>query len=309
MLFRSLESVSIGSSVANIYGDAFGRCNKLRNIEVDIDNKTYSSANRVLLSKDGKKLILGVNGDVVIPSGVTSVEASAFYYCNELASVAIPGTVTSIGSSAFYECDKLTSVTIPDSVASIGMYAFYCSGITDVTIGGSVKVIGDAAFNSCNSLTNVSMRGDAPNLGSSVFPGYWSNDKCMVRLPQGNTTYTVTDGKWQGMTVAYYTPEDLPIAGDVYKITFRNMFAIDQIWECSAGSALGPLPTPEHEGWIFRGWFDSNNVEATAATIMPNADLYLTALWEQESSPDPDPDPDPDPETTKYNVAFHPAGR
>ncbi len=42
---------------------------------------------------------------------------------------------------------------------------------------------------------------------------------CIVRLPKGNKTYDVVDGKWQGMTVEYYDlPSALPIAIDDTKM-------------------------------------------------------------------------------------------
>ena len=70
---------------------------------------------------------------------VTSIGASAFYYCTSLTSVTIPNSVTSIGQSAFEDCIRLTSITIPDSVTSLGASAFAgCTGLTSITIGNSV---------------------------------------------------------------------------------------------------------------------------------------------------------------------------
>ena len=76
----------------------------LKSISVADGNATYSSANGLLLSKDDKTLIQGVNGDVTIPDSVTSIGEWAFSSYVGLTSVTIPDSVTDIGPSAFYGC-------------------------------------------------------------------------------------------------------------------------------------------------------------------------------------------------------------
>jgi len=116
--------VTIPSSVTSIGKRAFEGCNGLA-ISVDGENQNYKSVDGLLLTKDGKTLIRGVNGDVVIPEGVISIGDYAFGYCSSLTSVMIPASVTSIGERAFEGYNGLTSVTIPEGVISIGSYAFY----------------------------------------------------------------------------------------------------------------------------------------------------------------------------------------
>ena len=128
-----LTSVTIPDSVTSIGMLAFRFCSGLMSFTVGSGNANYSSANGLLLSKDGKTLILGVNGDVTIPDSVTSIEDDAFSGCSGLTSVMIPDSVTSVGGSAFSYCGGLTSVTIPNSVTSIGDWAFRnCSGLKEV---------------------------------------------------------------------------------------------------------------------------------------------------------------------------------
>ena len=146
-----LASVTIPDSVTSIGKQAFSGCSGLMFFSVDSNNPDYSSGNGLLLSKNGRTLISGVNGDVTIPDSVTSIGDWAFSGCSGLTSVTIPDSVTSIGWDAFSGCSGLTSVTFPDSVTSIGGEAFSgCSGLASVTIPDSVTSIGVQAFESCN---------------------------------------------------------------------------------------------------------------------------------------------------------------
>ena len=96
---------------------------------------------------------------------------------NDATKVEIPQGVVRIGESVFADCSSLTSVVIPDSVTNIA----------------------DNAFRNCILLTSVVMEGDCPEVGVDAFCGV--DPSCVVRLPANNSTYTVTDGKWQGMNV------------------------------------------------------------------------------------------------------------
>ena len=119
-LCSGLTSVRIPDSVTNIGNQAFSHCSGIMSFAVGSGNANYKAVNGLLLSKDGKTLIAGVNGDVTIPDSVTNIGNQAFRGYSRLTSVTISDSVTSIGDSAFDDCGSLTSVTIPDSVTSIG---------------------------------------------------------------------------------------------------------------------------------------------------------------------------------------------
>ena len=130
--FPKLEHVLIPASVTNIDTEAFSVFHGRVAVTVDPANAVYSSWNGMLLTKDGTRLLQGVNGDVTIPPGVTSIDAYAFYECN-LTSLTIPPGVTSIGERAFCNCSNLTDLTIPDSVTDIGDFAFdACQNLEEV---------------------------------------------------------------------------------------------------------------------------------------------------------------------------------
>ena len=164
-----LTSVTIPASVTNIGEMVFAYCGGLRSFVVAANSHNYSSMNGLLLSKDGKTLLYGVNGNVTIPYGVTDIGYRAFSGCWGLMSVTIPASVTSIGNSAFGGCNGLASVTIPEGVTNIGDYAFYSCGLTSVTIPGSVTSIGNWAFGRCNGLASVSIQNGVTNIGDYAF--------------------------------------------------------------------------------------------------------------------------------------------
>ena len=152
----SLTELIIPSGVDHIGNCAFMGCERLRAFSVSIDNPSFSSIDGLLLSKDGKTVVCGVNGRVSIPQGVTTIADSAFWGYRGLVSVAIPSTVSSIGWRAFRDCSNLEGLIISDGLRSIGDSAFAgCKALTDVIIPPSVTDIKSSAFSGCESLTDI----------------------------------------------------------------------------------------------------------------------------------------------------------
>lgn len=160
------------SSITSITTGAFYECSSLTSIVVEQGNLYFSSLDGVLFNVGLSTLIqypLGIIGNYVIPSSVTSIAGEAFQSCS-LASITIPSSVTSIGEYSFSDCSGLTSIIIPNSVTSIGISAFQeCSSLTSITIPSSVTNISERAFGWCSSLTATYFLGDAPTLGIGVF--------------------------------------------------------------------------------------------------------------------------------------------
>lgn len=85
----------------------------------------------------------GPGGKVVIPDGVTEIDAHAFTGRTDVTEVVVPSGVTRIDSSAFYHCAGLKSVTLPcpeKENAKLYIYgsAFaHCDNLTDIYFAGS----------------------------------------------------------------------------------------------------------------------------------------------------------------------------
>ena len=153
-------------------------------------------------------------GAVVIPAGVTSIGASAFYNATALTSITIPASVTSIGTSAirnataltsitfaagstltsignyaFRNATSLTSITIPASVTSIGNYAFQSAiALTSVTFaaGSTLTSIGDGAFYSATSLTSITIPASVTSIGIGAF--YSATSLTSITIPASVTS-------------------------------------------------------------------------------------------------------------------------
>ena len=131
---ESLTSVTIPEGVTSIGAGAFEGCTSLSSITIpDSVTDVYNAFRgcRGLADEDGWIIIRGILFDyfgsdenVIIPDGVTSIGAGAFFDCRSLKSITIPEGVTSIGAGAFFCCHSLESITIPESLTSIEYEAF-----------------------------------------------------------------------------------------------------------------------------------------------------------------------------------------
>lgn len=162
-----LKSVTIPSSVKEIVEDPFDHCSGLTAFKVDKNNQSYSSVNGLLLSKDGRVLFRGINGNVVVPDTVVNIWARAFSGCTGLKSVTIPPGATYFYPSVFYGCSDLKSITVSEGNGCLmsvdglvmspdGKMLLRGFGV-DVKIPASVTIIGDEAFSGCAKLKSVTV--------------------------------------------------------------------------------------------------------------------------------------------------------
>ncbi len=158
---RNLTNIEIPANVESIGNSAFYGCFRLVEVvnhsllEITNGSESYGHigyyALKIITNEEKSKLytdndfvlykesedsimLIGYNGndtDIVIPSGVTSINSSAFYDYINLRSIEIPASVTSIGDDAFYGCYRLVEVVnhslleITKGSASYGYIGYY----------------------------------------------------------------------------------------------------------------------------------------------------------------------------------------
>jgi len=192
---HALASVTIPESVTNVDYTAFLNTGALMSFCVEEGNRYYKSVNGLLLTKDGTKLVHGVNGDVTIPFGVTDIGSLAFDGCSALRSIAIPSGVRDIGYHAFSACRGLTAVTMPSTVTQIGYGAFgNCAALISVALSSSVTNVGDGAFRNCAELSAVTVPSSVTNVGRKVFEN--CSKLKSVCVPRGENTETLSFDEW-----------------------------------------------------------------------------------------------------------------
>ena len=133
---------------------------------------------------------LGSGYDLVFPSTLTSIGASAFEASkinsvtfdasNQITilpisvfrnstgftSINLPSNLITIGDEAFYGSD-LTSIIVPNSVTSIGDAAFELTNLTSAVINNGT--IGNRAFQNLSTLTSLTLNSGVTSIGQQTF--------------------------------------------------------------------------------------------------------------------------------------------
>ena len=154
-----LEGLKITST-----GEVFKDCINLKNINVNSNNKYYSSDDGVLYNKSRSNLVIYPAGKekekFEIPNTVVEIGKDAFDSCVNLKSIEIPGTVEKIEEQSF-RGSNLSSIILNEGLKSIGEYAFYeNTNIEEIYIPSSVKSIGNGALCKIKKLRKIEVSQD-----------------------------------------------------------------------------------------------------------------------------------------------------
>ena len=123
-----LQSISLPNTIQRIGDNAFQNCKKL-----------------------------GLNGTVILPSGLTHIGKAAFRLTG-ITAIKIPGTVREISEEAFKECYELKSLEIGYGTTTIGANAFnFCLHLSSAIIPSTVETIGNFAFLNCQALKSLNL--------------------------------------------------------------------------------------------------------------------------------------------------------
>ena len=114
----SLESVSLGESVAQVQGSLFHECGKLSTLTVAHGNASMRSEDNVLYNKDTSLLIRYAAGKsdtkFYVPGSVKTIGANAITHCSNLAELQIPSSVTKMDDYAVYYNSALSKLFLKE---------------------------------------------------------------------------------------------------------------------------------------------------------------------------------------------------
>ena len=154
-------------------------------IEVEEGNSVFTVVDGLLINKKKQSVVLSEIdvSNVVIPDGIKSIEAWAFYH-RKLKSVTFPSTLTTIGTAAFSGCDALTQVVLPDSVVKVEACAFNNCSLQSITLSKRLKTIEGFAFSGCD-MQEITIPEGVSSIGFKAFRSCGSLKR--VQLPEGLT--------------------------------------------------------------------------------------------------------------------------
>jgi len=144
----SIRKIHIGKNVRFIGDEAFSLCPNLESIEVDENNRWFTS-------KNGCNAIIDKTSSVLL-AGCYKTE--------------IPEYVKEIGPFAFCGQTKLKKVTIPSHIRRVNEYAFDgCSGLVELKVEKGVEHIGEYCFRNCTNLETIYLPNTKIDIDATVF--------------------------------------------------------------------------------------------------------------------------------------------
>ncbi len=193
---ESLPVVTLPASLKTLRSSAFEGCAALVDIQVAPGSASFRSADGVLLSGDGKTLLMfptGRSGEYTVPAGVTAIGSSAFAYCEGLTRATLPEGVTAIGNSAFNFCRNLKSIGLPSTLQEIGGFAFSgCYDLSDLSLPEGLRSLDTWTFYSCDSLTSILLPASLEEVADGTFCG--CEGLLSIRVADGNRYLRSVDG-------------------------------------------------------------------------------------------------------------------
>jgi len=129
----------------------------------DINKKKYGMFQYIYWYKIGYKFTLNnngifknielnygdieiINGNCIVPEGITKINEDCFYNCTNLINIKLPNSLKVIDDYAFCNCG-LKSIDIPYGCTLIGNFCFNnCLFLKEINLPKSIKFIGIYAF-------------------------------------------------------------------------------------------------------------------------------------------------------------------
>lgn len=172
----SLEEISIPPSLKRIFHQGFLGCTALKRVNIsDWDawlDITFGqeNSNPVLYAKHLYLNGAEVSGNVVIPSGRTTINVLTLSNLPNMTGVTIPESVTTIEGSAFGSCASLVEAHLPSGLTVLNSGLFgSCGNLESVNIPEGVTTIGNQVLYDCFKFKHVEMPSTVTSIGFNCF--------------------------------------------------------------------------------------------------------------------------------------------
>lgn len=195
---------------------------------------------------------LTLEGDLVIPEGITTIGMDAFENETKLIGVFMPESLTNIYSEGFDSCTNLKEVVLSNTITAIQSYAFKgCNELESIYIPESVTAINYNAFEGCTALADV--------------------------------YYSGTQTKWNSISVGANN-ESLTNADVTYDFDFNK---INEVGYYKGTVTAGTYIEPTKKAHKFLGWYtdaectDGKEFDPETDVAELDEDITVYAKWEQ----------------------------
>ncbi len=149
--YTAIETLKIPATVTAIGEGAFNRCESLRSLEIEADNRAYAAFDGCLYDKSLRRLLVVPRQKTTIafPDSVTEIASGAFFRSG-VKEVVVPASVKTIGAGAFAEAAALEHLSVPfiGASATENTYMLYIFG---GTIRGSKNADGSVDYSADNT--------------------------------------------------------------------------------------------------------------------------------------------------------------
>ena len=201
-------------------------------------------------------------------TGLTALDANAFYDDSNLCKIALPDGITTIEDQAFFRCSSLKDIAIPNSVAKIGDSAFNnCNSLVDIALPSEIVTIGDSAFWNCTSLRSITLPQNIITIGNNAFSYCSSLTSFFGKYASSDHRCLIIDGQLiafarSGLT-EYVIPNDVTTIGDhafagcydLTNIIFSNSITTIGEWAFVNCTSLTNITLPNSITVIKKGAF------------------------------------------------------
>ncbi len=152
----------------------------LEDLVVEFGNPVYDNRNNcnAVVETATNKLVVGAK-NTVIDSSIDIIGERAFQENSKLTSIVIPEGVHTIEAMAFYGCENLETVSLPNTLIEIYDAAFASTKLKCITIPENVTLVDDTTFFQCASLESIII--DSTVISNSLYsdpPKFCFLDDC-----------------------------------------------------------------------------------------------------------------------------------